>query len=260
MKKILFLLSTFLSLTFISCGEKDESSSSSNSSVTTTTTTDNTTTLSAPSDLTATGAASQVTLDWTAVIGASSYTVYWDNATGVSSSSTTITSISTDNYTHSSLDNGTTYYYKVAAVDSSGMTGSLSSEVNATTALISTHNDTNSHRVGEDCISCHASGETGKGWFTASGTVFKSDKTTAYPNGTVKLYSSANQGGTLVKSIQVDGLGNFYTTESISFSSGLYPAVEYSGQTNTMQSTTTSGRCYTCHVSGGVAGNVIYGP
>ena len=125
---------------------------------------------------------------------------------------------------------------------------------------ISTHNDTNSHRVGEDCISCHASGETGKGWFTASGTVYKSDKTTAYPNGTVKLYSAANQGGTLVKSIQVDGLGNFYTTESISFSSGLYPAVEYSGQTNTMQSTTTSGRCYTCHVSGGGAGNVIYGP
>lgn len=125
---------------------------------------------------------------------------------------------------------------------------------------ISTHNDTNSHRVGEDCISCHASGETGKGWFTASGSVYKSDKTTAYPNGTVKLYSAANQGGTLVKSIQVDGLGNFYTTESISFSSGLYPVVEYNGQTNTMQRTTTSGRCYTCHVSGGVAGNVIYGP
>ena len=253
MKKILhILLISCISLSIISCGKKSSTSS--------TISTDNTNTLSAPSDLTATGAAGQVTLDWTAVIGASSYTVYWDNATGVSSSSTTITSISTDNYTHSSLDNGTTYYYKVAAVDSSGTTGSLSSEVNATTALISTHNDTNSHRVGEDCISCHASGETGKGWFTASGTVYKSDKTTAYPNGTVKLYSAANQGGTLVKSIQVDGLGNFYTTESISFSSGLYPAVEYSGQTNTMQSTTTSGRCYTCHVSGGVAGNVIYGP
>ena len=125
---------------------------------------------------------------------------------------------------------------------------------------ISINNDTKSHRVGEDCISCHASGDTGKGRFSASGTVYKSDKTTAYPNGTVKLYSAANQGGTLVKSIQVDGLGNFYTTESISFSSGLYPVVEYNGQTNTMQRTTTSGRCYTCHVSGGVAGNVIYGP
>ena len=103
--------------------KKDESSSSSSS-----------TTLSAPSGLTAAGAASQVTLDWTAVSGASSYTVYWDNSTGVSSSSTAITSVSTDNYTHSSLDNGTTYYYKVAAVDSAG-TGTLSSEVNASTPL-----------------------------------------------------------------------------------------------------------------------------
>jgi len=64
--------------------KKDESSSSSSS-----------TTLSAPSGLTAAGAASQVTLDWTAVSGASSYTVYWDNSTGVSSSSTAITSVST---------------------------------------------------------------------------------------------------------------------------------------------------------------------
>ena len=103
--------------------KKDESSSSSSS-----------TTLSAPSGLTAAGAASQVTLDWTAVSGASSYTVYWYNSTGVSSSSTAITSVSTDNYTHSSLDNGTTYYYKVAAVDSAG-TGTLSSEVNASTPL-----------------------------------------------------------------------------------------------------------------------------
>ena len=72
--------------------------------------------LSTPSNLTATGAAGQVTLDWNAVSGANSYTVYWDNATGISSSSTAITSISTDNYTHSSLDNGSIYYYKVVAV------------------------------------------------------------------------------------------------------------------------------------------------
>jgi len=124
MKKILhILLISCISLSIISCGKKSSTSS--------TISTDNTNTLSAPSDLTATGAASQVTLDWTAVIGASSYTVYWDNATGVSSSSTTITSISTDNYTHRSLDNGTTYYYKVATVNSAG-TGSLSEEKSAT--------------------------------------------------------------------------------------------------------------------------------
>ena len=125
MKKILYIiLISLFSLTVISCSKKDDSSSSSSS-----------TTLSAPSGLTAAGAASQVTLDWTAVSGASSYTVYWDNSTGVSSSSTAITSVSTDNYTHSSLDNGTTYYYKVSAVDTDNTTGSLSSEVSAATPL-----------------------------------------------------------------------------------------------------------------------------
>ena len=125
MNKILhIILISFFSLTIISCSKKDDDSSSSSSA----------TTLSPPSDLTAAGAASQVTLDWTAVSGASSYTVYWDNSTGVSSSSTAITSVSTDNYTHSSLDNGTTYYYKVATVDSAG-TVTLSSEVNAATPL-----------------------------------------------------------------------------------------------------------------------------
>jgi fibronectin type 3 domain-containing protein len=125
MKKVLYIiLISLFSLTVFSCSKKDDSSSSSSS-----------TTLSAPSGLTAAGAASQVTLDWTAVSGASSYTVYWDNSTGVSSSSTAITSVSTDNYTHSSLDNGTTYYYKVSAVDTDNTTGSLSSEVSAATPL-----------------------------------------------------------------------------------------------------------------------------
>ena len=120
-KLLLFILISFVSLTIVSCSAKETESNT-------------TATLSAPSGLTAAGAASQVTLDWTAVSGASSYTVYWANSTGVSSSSTAITSVSTDNYTHSSLDNGTTYYYKVAAVDSAG-TGTLSSEVNAATPL-----------------------------------------------------------------------------------------------------------------------------
>jgi len=124
MLKNIFLISCF-SLTIISCGEKDENSSSSTAA-----TTDNTT-LSAPSDVSATLGYYQVALDWTAVSGASSYTVFWGSSTGISSSSTAITGITDDNYTHSGRDNGTTYFYKVAAVDSSG-TGSLSSEVNAT--------------------------------------------------------------------------------------------------------------------------------
>jgi len=127
LKNILHILLIFcFSLTIISCGEKDEYESWEKKG---------NTPLSSPSDLTATSSAGRVALDWSAVTSASSYTVYWDNSTGVSSSSTAITSVSTDNYTHSSLDNGTTYYYKVAAVDTDNTTGSLSSEVSAATPL-----------------------------------------------------------------------------------------------------------------------------
>jgi hypothetical protein len=103
-----------------SCAKKDDDTPTTTS-----------TTLSAPTGPTATLGYFQVAVDWTAVSGATSYTVYWDNATGVSSSSTAITGITDDNYTHTGLDNGTTYYYKIATVDSAG-TGSLSSEVSAT--------------------------------------------------------------------------------------------------------------------------------
>ena len=56
--------------------------------------------------------------------------MYWDNVSGIDNSDTPITSITNDNYTHSSLDNGSIYYYKVAAVNSSG-TGTLSSVASA---------------------------------------------------------------------------------------------------------------------------------
>ena len=135
MKKFLYIiLVSCFSLAIISCAEKDESTAEKDESTTTATTT-TTTTLSAPSTLTATGGTGQVTLDWTSVSGASSYTVYWDNTSGISSSSTAITSVSTDNYTHSGLDHGITNYYKVAAVDSAG-TGTLSSEASARTNIL----------------------------------------------------------------------------------------------------------------------------
>jgi hypothetical protein len=91
---------------------------------------DNTTTLSAPDNLSASGANNTITLTWNSVSGATSYTLYWGNVSGIDNSDTPITSITNDNYTHSSLDNGSIYYYKVAAVDSSG-TGTLSSVASA---------------------------------------------------------------------------------------------------------------------------------
>ena len=98
MKKILYLVVSIGSTLVLlgSCAKDDDDSSTS--------------TISAPTGVTATGGESQGVLDWTAVSGASSYTVYWGSSTGISSSSTAISSVSTDNYNHTGLYNGTAYY------------------------------------------------------------------------------------------------------------------------------------------------------
>ena len=126
-----FLLISIVVLLSSCSGKSDDSTTETTGDSSST----NDTTLSAPSNLTATGSAGQVILDWTTLSGASSYTVFWDNSSGISSSSNAINSVSTDNYTHSGLDNGTIYYYKVAAIDSTGTVGTLTSEVSAATPL-----------------------------------------------------------------------------------------------------------------------------
>jgi len=128
MNKVLYIiLISLFSLTVFSCGEKEESTTSTSTS---TSTLDPPT---CPSDNTdcITAGYYQNELDWNDVSGATGYTVYWGTSTGVSSSSTAITGITDSNYTHTGLDNGTTYYYKAATVNSAG-TGLLSDESSGT--------------------------------------------------------------------------------------------------------------------------------
>jgi len=127
MKKLLFWMVLIVGIVVLlgSCAKKDDSTTATAAS-----TLDPPT---CPSDNTdcITAGWHQNELDWNAVSGATSYTIYWSTSTGVSSSSTAITGITDDNYTHTGLDNGTTYYYKAATVNSAG-TGSLSDESSAT--------------------------------------------------------------------------------------------------------------------------------
>ena len=88
----------------------------------------------APSGLTATGGNGQVTLSWTAGSGATSYNLYRAAQSGSESSiSPVVTGITGTSYTDTSLNNGTTYYYQVAAVNGSGASG-FSPEAHATTS------------------------------------------------------------------------------------------------------------------------------
>ena len=119
---LLIILISFFTFTIISCAIVTEENED--------TTTATTATLSAPDNLSASGANNTITLTWNSVSGATSYTLYWDNVSGIDNSDTAITSITNDNYTHNNMDNGSTYYYKVAAVNSSGI-GTLSSVASA---------------------------------------------------------------------------------------------------------------------------------
>lgn len=113
--------------------------------------------------------------------------------------------------------------------------------------VISSHNSMESHNNGKDCMSCHKSGGPGEGWFTVAGSVYDETATNPFPNATVKLFTGPNGTGTNKKTIEVDGRGNFYTTENIDFGDGLYVAVEGSEQTRYMSMSLSKGQCNSCH-------------
>jgi len=113
---------------------------------------------------------------------------------------------------------------------------------------ISSFNDDESHKTGENCMSCHVSGGEGEAWFTVAGSVYDADKQNPYANATIKLYSEATGAGNLIKTIEVDSKGNFYTTEAVDFSSGLYTSVISTGGNEIfMIGQITSGACNSCH-------------
>ena len=87
----------------------------------------------AASSLTATAGNGQVTLSWTAGSGATSYNLYRAAESGYESPiAPVVTGITGTSYTDTNLNSGTTYYYQVVAVNSSGPTG-FSPEAHATT-------------------------------------------------------------------------------------------------------------------------------
>jgi hypothetical protein len=82
-----------------------------------------------PTILSAMGGNGQVSLSWTAPIGATNYNVKRSTSSGAE---TFIASSAMTNYTDTGLASGTTYYYKISAVNAAGE-GVNSSEVSAVT-------------------------------------------------------------------------------------------------------------------------------
>jgi len=115
--------------------------------------------------------------------------------------------------------------------------------------LTSTSLSSESHNVGQNCMNCHVSGGSGEGWFIIAGSVYNSTQTVPYITATVELRTAQSGGGNLVKSIEVDQKGNFYTTSPVDFGSGLYVSVIGGTGTQYMSSKVTTGACNSCHDS-----------
>jgi hypothetical protein len=90
---------------------------------------------SAPTGLTATAGDAQVSLNWTASSGATSYNIYRSLTPGGEGATAYKTGVTTTSFTDTALTNGTTYYYKVTAVNAAGESGQ-SSEASATPQIV----------------------------------------------------------------------------------------------------------------------------
>lgn len=112
---------------------------------------------------------------------------------------------------------------------------------------VSSHNESESHNMGENCMECHNPDGPGEGWFNVAGTVYDKAKTSPFPNGTLRLYTGPGGTGTLRLTLEVDALGNFFTTEDVDFGNGLYASVEGNSDTRYMNQAITTGSCNSCH-------------
>lgn len=93
-----------------------------------------------PDNLTATTGDGIINLDWNPVTNATGYNIYYDGMSGVTSSDTLIAGVTDDNYTLREIPNNTAIFFRVAAVNSNGIS-TLSNEISATPSANSSSSD-----------------------------------------------------------------------------------------------------------------------
>jgi hypothetical protein len=113
--------------------------------------------------------------------------------------------------------------------------------------LISDHNLMDSHNASSNCANCHKQWGSGPGYFTASGTIYDSFQNNQYPNTFIRFYTGPNGTGNLKYTIKGDKFGNFYTTETMDFSGGLYVSVQGINAAKHMSTPLYMAECNSCH-------------
>lgn len=106
---------------------------------------------------------------------------------------------------------------------------------------ISKFGEDESHYTGDNCMNCHYSVGMGEGSFSVAGSVFGNTN-----QAVVQLTNGST--GQILGSVEVDQLGNFYTTENIDFSNGILVDILYgNGEVKSMDRTIYTGACNLCH-------------
>ncbi len=120
--------------------------------------------------------------------------------------------------------------------------------INLKDTYYSTKGNSESKNMDGDCTSCHEH-TVGDKKITLGGTLYKDDKKTVYPDGgTINLYSQPGGQGTLLKSIQVDNIGNFYSNANYIISTPYYvEVVSAAGNKAYMGQSLANGSCGSCH-------------
>jgi len=125
-------------------------------------------------------------LSWTGSTGAASYNVYRGTTAGGESTAPIATGVTTTTYANTGLTNGTTYYYKVAAVNSGGTSGQ-SNEASAIPAV-----STSGAPIGH-CIAIYSAAASKY----ATNVTSNSDTITANSStaGTAQFFNVVDEGG-----------------------------------------------------------------
>lgn len=113
--------------------------------------------------------------------------------------------------------------------------------------LVSANGLNTSHNPSTNCTNCHIAGGTASSYFTTAGTIYDSFQVNLYPNTTIRFYTQPNGGGDLKYTLKGDAKGNFYTTDDMDFSDGLYVSVQGINAAKHMSTPVYVGQCNSCH-------------
>ena len=101
--------------------------------------------------------------------------------------------------------------------------------------------DDESHYFGNNCMNCHYTEGQGEGWFSIAGSIEGNIN-----NALVHLYTDTTQNA--IKTLEIDGLGNFFSTDAFDFSGGVNVGIEDpSGAIKFMPDKIFNGQCNLCH-------------